>query len=208
MPLRKPMSLEEAADITAITQLVVRERESRDLCLWKRMADCFFEDSHVDISWFQGSGKEFVTASKGMYERGMCAKHRLGPILVSLNGERAVATLSGIIDIPESIDGVDLTLSAHSLFLYRVEKREGVWGLMSFGAVYRRDELIPATPGQSIAIPVEKLSKFRPSYRNLSWSLERKGYEVNHDLPGEDKPETVTAIMEEIFRWAGLPVPN
>lgn len=202
------MSLEEAADITAITQLVVRERESRDLCLWNRMADCFFEGSHVDISWFQGSGQEFVRASKDMYERGMRAKHRLGPILVSLNGERAAATLSAIIDIPESIDGIDLTLSAHSLFLYRVEQRQGVWGLMSFGAIYRRDELIPAIPGQAISIPAEKLSGFRPSYRNLSWSLDRKGYQVNNDLPGEDRPESVAAIMEEIFGWAGLPVPD
>ncbi|MEK9648007.1 MAG: nuclear transport factor 2 family protein, partial [Gammaproteobacteria bacterium] len=86
----KPMSAEEAADITSITQLVLRERESRDMCMWNRMADCFFEDSRVEISWFQGSGKDFVTASRDMYERGMKAKHRLGPVLVTLNGDRAV----------------------------------------------------------------------------------------------------------------------
>jgi hypothetical protein len=202
------MTPEEAADITAITQLVVRERESRDLCIWNRMADCFFEDSLVDISWFKGTGKEFVVASKGMYERGMRAKHRLGPVLVTRNGDRAVATLSGIIDIPQSINGVELTLSSHALFLYRVEKRSGEWGLMSFGAIYRRDELIPVTPGQSFNIATEELAGYRPSYRNLSWSLAQTGYAVNNDLPGEDRPETVAAIMQEIFSWAGLPVPN
>ena len=202
------MTPNEATDITAITQLVVRERESRDLCLWNRMAACFHEDSFVDISWFQGSGKEFVAASKGMFERGMRAKHRLGPVLVTLNGDRAVATLSGIIDIPQTIDGVDLTLSSHALFLYRAEKRQGEWGLISFGAIYRRDELIPATPGQSVSIPGEALAGFRPSYRNLSWSLEQTGYKVNNDLPGEDRPETVSAIMQEIFGWAGMKVPD
>ncbi len=202
------MTPNEATDITAITQLVARERESRDLCLWQRMADCFFEDSVVDISWFQGSGKEFVTASRGMYERGMRAKHRLGPVLVTLNGDRAVATLSGVIDIPETMDDVEMTLSAHCLMLYTVEKREGTWGLMSFGAIYRRDELIPASPGQTVAIDTAALKKFRPSYRNLSWSLERTGYTVNNDLPGEDRPETVRAIMEKVFGWAGLDVPE
>lgn len=203
-----PMTVEQATDITAITQLVVRERESRDLCLWNRMSSCFHEDSYVDISWFQGNGKDFVKASQDMYERGMRAKHRLGPILVSLNSDKAVATLGGIIDIPEEINGVEMTLSAHCLMVYRVEKRNGIWGLMSFGAIYRRDEFIPATPGQTVLIPTEKLENYRPSYRNLSYSLSLKDYEVNSDLPGEDRPETVASIMEEVFSWAGLPVPD
>ena len=203
-----PLTPESATDITAITQLVARERESRDLCLWSRMAGCFHEDSYVDISWFQGSGKEFVQASKGMFERGMRAKHRLGPVLVTLNGDKAVATLSGIIDVPEEIDGVEMTLSAHCLMIYRVEKRGGVWGLISFGAIYRRDEFIPAIPGVVADISSEKLKQFRPSYRNLSYCLELAGFEVNNELPGEDRPETVAAIMEEVFGWAGLPVPD
>jgi len=172
------------------------------------MARCFHEDSYVDISWFQGSGKEFVQASKGMFERGMRAKHRIGPVLVTLNGDKAVATLSGIIDVPEEINGVEMTLSAHCLMLYRVEKRDGVWGLMSFGAIYRRDEFIPAIPGLVADISPEKLKEYRPSYRNLSYCLELAGYEVNNDLPGEDRPETVVAIMEEVFGWAGLPMPD
>jgi hypothetical protein len=66
-------------DITFITQLVVRERESRDMGFWNRMRDCFHPDSVVNIIWFQGSGPDFVTASQGMASRGMPAKHRLGP---------------------------------------------------------------------------------------------------------------------------------
>ncbi|MFZ8928491.1 MAG: nuclear transport factor 2 family protein [Pseudohongiellaceae bacterium] len=204
----KPMSAEEAADITSITQLVLRERESRDMCMWNRMADCFFEDSRVEISWFQGSGKDFVTASRDMYERGMKAKHRLGPVLVTLNEDRAVATLSGIIDIPETIDGIEMTLSAHCLMLYKVEKREGAWGLMSFGAIYRRDEMVPAIPGQSVTISEETLAGYRPSYRHLSYCLALAGYEPGTDLPGEDQPETARAVLEEVFGWAGLPVPD
>ena len=202
------VTADQAVDITAITQLVARERESRDLYRWNTMADCFFEDSLVDISWFRGTGKEFVEASKDMYARGMVAKHRLGPILVSLNGDRAVATLSGIIDIPMDIDGVAMTLSNHCIMVYKVEKREGAWGLMSFSGIYRRDEFIPALPGTSVVIPAEEVEGYRPAYRNLSWSLARNGYEVNNELPGEDRPETAAALMAEVFTWAGLPVPD
>jgi len=204
----KAMTADEAADITAITQLVLRERESRDMCMWNRMADCFFDDSYVEISWFQGNGKDFVTASKDMYERGMKAKHRLGPVLVTLNGDRAVATLNGIIDVPESIEGVEMTLSAHCLMLYKAEKREGIWGLMSFGAIYRRDELVPATPGHTVTIPEEALAGYRYSYRHLSYCLAKVGYEPGMDLPGEDRPETVRAVLEDVFGWAGMSVPD
>lgn len=202
------MTPNEATDILAIQQLICRERESRDLCLWRRMASCFHADSRINISWFTGTGAEFVAASKGMFERGMRAKHRLGPILVSLNGERAVATLSGIIDIPQDVDGVEVTLSSHCLMIYTAEKRAGEWGLMSFSAIYRRDELVTATPGQQVAIEAAALADYRPSYRHLSWSLARTGYAVNNDLPGEDRPETVAAIMSDVFGWAGLPVPD
>ena len=121
--LRFPQAVIESADITAITQLILRERESRDLALWERMRTCFWPDSLVRVSWFRGTGPDFVTGSIDMFRRGVPAKHRLGPILVTLIGTRAVATLSGIIDLPVNIHGVAGTLSTHARLLYRAEKR-------------------------------------------------------------------------------------
>jgi len=203
-----PQTVLEAADITAITQLIVRERESRDLCMWERMLDCFHADSQVRISWFTGTGPEFVEASRGMVARGMLAKHRLGPVHVTLNGDRAVASLSAIIDIPSVIDGVELILSAHGLFLFTVERREGSWRIHGFDGIYRRDEFTPAILGQTVTLAQDIFARFRPSYRNLSYSLYLAGYEPNNDLPGEDRPETVQRLFEELFGWAGLPVPT
>lgn len=200
--------MQESADITAITQLIVRERDSRDMGFWNRMLDCFHPDAEIDISWITGNAKQFVEGSKDMAARGMKATHRLGPILVTLNGDKAVATLGGIIDIPTELEGKEFTLSSHAQFLYRVENRDGVWRLLSFGAIYRRDELIPAIVGQSVELPAELLRTFRPSYRNLSYSLHLKGYKVNNDLPGSDRPETVRAIYQRMYDWLGLPVPD
>jgi hypothetical protein len=199
-----PKEVMESADVTAITQLILRERESRDLGRWERMRGCFWPESLVRVSWFRGSGADFVTGSIDMARRKILAKHRLAPILVTLAGDRAIASLTAIIDLPVTLEGVEWTLSTHSRFLYRVERREGRWGICGFDAIYMRDELTPAIPGQSISIDASAVKGFRASYRMLSYYLSSQGYEVDSNLPGEDRPDLVEALNQEIYGWAGL----
>ena len=172
------------------------------------MRTCFWPDSLVRVSWFRGTGPDFVTGSIDMFRRGVPAKHRLGPILVTLSGDRAVATLSGIIDLPVNIRGVPGTLSTHARLLYRAEKRADRWALFGFDAVYVRDELIPSIPGQVIAIDPADLEGFRPTYRLLSYYLKTQGYEIDSGLAGEDRPDLVQALHHELFGWAALPFPR
>ena len=154
----------EAADITAITQLILRERESRDLARWETMRECFWADSLVRVSWFRGNGKDFVTGSIDMARRGIPAKHRWRPSSCGLPAT-VRSRDARLIDLPVTLKGVGATLSTDSRFLYRVEKRDGRWGLMGFDAVYMRDELIPDLPGQTIAIDPTEVKAFRKSYR-------------------------------------------
>jgi SnoaL-like domain len=199
--------LRESADITAITQLILRERESRDLQRWETMRGCFWPDSVVRVSWFQGNGPDFVTGSMDMAKRGIPAKHRLGPILVRLAGDRAVASLSGIIDLPVKLKGVEATLSTHSRFLYRAERRQGEWRIFGFDAIYMRDELTPAISGQRIVIDSSEVIDFRPSYRMLSYYLKSQKFTIDSELAGEDRPDLVDALYRELFGWARLPLP-
>ena len=199
-----PKPVLDSADITLISQLILRERESRDLGNWDQMRDCFHPDSIVRISWFNGNGPDFVDGSIDMARRGMLAKHRLAPVLVNLAGDRAVASLSAIIDIPTVIDGVDLTLSAYGLFIYRAERRDDIWRIYGFDCIYRRDEMTPAILGQTVNIDLGEMKNFRPSYRNLAYCLHLTGYTVDLDLPGEDRPETIARLMQEVNGWAGL----
>jgi hypothetical protein len=199
-----PDDVINAAEVTTISQLIVREREARDQGRWKTMRDCFHADALIRISWITGNADAFVNGSIDMAKRGVLAKHRLAPILVHRNGDRAIATLGGIIDIPVKLDGIEAQLSSHARFFYRVERRARHWRLSGFEAVYVRDELVPCVPGQTISIVPDELKKFRTSYRLLSYILSRNNYSVNSDLPGEDRPETVAALETELFGWAGV----
>ena len=199
-----PRRVLDAVDVTEITQLIVTERESRDLGEWVRMRDCFHADALIRISWITGDADAFVAGSIDMARRGVCAKHRLGPIRVHLGGDRAVASLTGIIDIPSQVDGIDAQLSSHARFLYRAERRDDRWRLSGFDGVYRRDELVATVPGQTLRIDPAALAGFRPSYPLLSYVLSRNGYAVNGELPGEDEPARVAALEDELFGWAGI----
>lgn len=204
MSTNLPRDVLDAADISAITQLILRERESRDLARWDALRACYFPDSTVRVSWFRGSGADFVDGSIEMFRRGIAAKHRLSPILVNLSRDRAVASLGGIIDVPMTVKGVEMNLSSYTRFLYRVERRNETWGIISFDAIYVRDELAAAIPGQSIAIGADELKAFRPSYRMLSYCLASQGYAVDSNLAGDDRPDLVEELNRRLFSWAGI----
>jgi hypothetical protein len=196
----------EAASISAITQLVLAERECRDMGRWERMKGCYHPDGFVRISWFQGNAHEFVDASREMARRSVLAKHRLGPVSVRINGERAVASNAITIDIPATVKGVEVMLSNHARVFYRAVRNDGVWKLWSFEVFYIRDELAPQVAGQVIPVTPEDLAPYRRSYRNMAFILALGGFPVRDDLAGEDRPETVEALCREICDWAGLPL--
>jgi hypothetical protein len=201
-----PQAVRDAGDVSAITQLVLKERESRDLGRWDDMRACFHPDSQIRVSWFRGNGADFVNGSIDMARRNVLAKHRLSPIRVVLSGNRAVATMSAIIEIPSQLQGIEMNLLSYTRFIYRAERREDQWRIFSFDAIYMRDELTPAIPGQSISIDPRELQSFRPTYRLLSYVLSKQGYTIDSDLAGEDRPESARALIREVFTWARMKV--
>jgi hypothetical protein len=203
-----PQAVLEAADVSAVSQLVLRLMVSRDLGWWKQMHDCFHDDSVVRISWIKASGPEFVRRSKEMAERKVLASHRLGPIFVTLAGDRAIAQLAAIVDIPFTLTGIAVMISSHARLLFRAEKRESVWRVFGFDAIYLRDEIAPVIPGQTIAIDPEVVKTFRPTYCLLAYCLASGGFPVPNDLAGIDRPDLVDALLLEIYGWTGLTPPR
>jgi hypothetical protein len=203
-----PQAVLEAAGVSAVSQLVLRLMVSRDLGWWEQMRDCFHDDSVVRISWIKASGPEFVRRSKEMAERKVQASHRLGPIFVTLAGDRAIAQLAAIVDIPFTLTGIAVMISSHARLLFRAEKRENVWRVSGFDAIYLRDEIAPVIPGQTIAIDPEVVKTFRPTYRLLAYCLASGGFPVPNDLAGIDRPDLVDALVREIYDWADLSLPR
>ena len=72
----------------------------------------------------------------------------------------------------------------------------------------QRDEMTPVIPGQTIAIDLETVKGFRPTYRLLSYCLASNGFPVSHDLAGVDRPDLVNSLVGEAYSWAGLAPPH
>jgi hypothetical protein len=107
------------------------------------------------------------------------------------------------------LKGIEVMMSSHTrLLLLRVERREGVWRLFGFDAVYLRDEIAPVIPGQTVAVDAQAVRAFRPSYRLLSYCLTSGGFPVPDDLAGVDRPDLVDALVREIYGWAGVSLPR
>jgi hypothetical protein len=184
--------------------MVLSERESRDMGWWTRMRACFHPDARIRLSWIDGDTDAFVRGSIDMAERGMQAKHRVGPLVARVRGDRAVASLAGIIDIPATVAGVEMVMSSYARFLYRLERRQGAWKIAFFDSIYMRDEMVAAIPGEIPPVTAEDVSGYRKSYRMLCHLLSLTGYVPSQDLAGEDRPETVAAMIKDVYGWAGL----
>jgi hypothetical protein len=189
------------ADIVAVGQLALRERRSRDRNRWDEMRACYAPGSAVRVSWFRGTGDEFVTASEQMAARGDKGIHRMYAPIVDTVGDRALAELGGAIETRTVLDEVELDLVSYARLIYRAQRYDGRWLITALDTVYERDVLTPAVPGTPLRIEPEALAPFRRSYRMLSYVLGRRGYTVGDDLFGDDRPEEVLALEREGRTW-------
>ncbi|MEU6172083.1 nuclear transport factor 2 family protein [Streptantibioticus parmotrematis] len=188
-------------DVTELTQLVLRERRARDRGWWRAMGECLAPDAAVRLSWFRGTGAEFVAASREMAARGDTALHSLHPPVVDVHGPRAVIEMPAGIHLRADLNGVEVDLTSRARLLYRAERRAGRWVLVSLDPVYEYDVLLPAVPGTRPAVDPETLAAARPSYRMLTCLLHARGYAVGADLYGDDRPEEVRALYASLFEW-------
>jgi SnoaL-like domain len=196
------------ADTEAVTQLVLRERESRDRGWWDDMADCFSADSVVDMSWFTGPGAEFVARSREMSAGGWggLSVHRLSPPAVRVRGDRALAELPIVIEFRIEADGVEADLLSCARSQYRAQRTDGVWRIARITSVYEKDTLTPSVPGTQLSIDPAEFTVFRPSYRCLAWRESRLGRPLRSDLLGDDQPEPVARQYETEVAWLAGPV--
>lgn len=188
-------------DQLAVAELVRCERDARDHGRWEEMASSYASDSVVHISWFHGSGAEFVLRSREISERGLTGRHRLWPSLVRCNGDRAIAETDMAVELRRSVGGVEVDNTAYARLLTRARRTADGWRIVRFEPVYQRDTLVPVVPGTAPEIRPADVERYRPSYRFLSYLLALDGHELAQDLPGDDRPELVQAVRDAAREW-------
>ncbi len=187
--------------VAHLVQVVAHEREGRDRGWWDQMAECYHPDSRVRSMWFTGAGIEFAAASRDMAARGDRSRHRLSVPSVHLRERRAVVSMPMAIEFRVVLHGVEADLTSYARGIYRLEARDGRWGICDLSTVYERDTLTPALPNQSIPIDGERLATYPASYRMLAYYFDFRGYQVNPNMPGDDRTESAEAVVAEAFNW-------
>ena len=176
-----------AEDITAVMQLVQRERESRDRQWWKEMSEAYDPEARIRVSWYDGNPQGFIEHSRKIAQAGNKSLHHLQPITVRVNGDRAVATLGCHMEsqVEADIFGTEAVVEIYVRLVYTAQRKQSEWKLMSLNCIYERDSVTPIIPGTSLTINTAVLSKYRSSYRFLSYTLEKKGHTSNQELAGD-----------------------
>ena len=189
---------QEQNDKADILELIHFERYCRDNALWDEMRKCFSPDSVVSISWYQGSGDGFVTAS-AKWSR--YAPHKIHNALTWVNGDRAVTVMMATIQMRQTIDGVECELSSDAQLHFSTEKIGGQWYIARFESIYEQDRLIPVLPDDTLTMNSTEFSKYRKSYACMSYIAEKSGMHTDQGLAGVDRPETVAELRERLSAW-------
>ena len=137
-----------------------------------------------------------------MAARGDQATHRLCPPVVHLKADRAVVEASAAIEVRAELGSVQVDLTSYTRLLYRARKSD-TWRIMSLDCIYQRDTLQPTLPGAAPHLDPERLARYRAPYRMLAYHLDSRGYPVSDDLYGDDRPQTLSALYDEVFAWLG-----
>jgi hypothetical protein len=190
-----------AAEAYAVEQVVLHERQGRDRGWWEQMRECFWPDSTVRLSWYDGDGPGFVAGSEAIAQAGLVTTHQIFSPAVHVRGDKALVEAPAIVRAPIVVDGVRGDILSHARLNYRLEHRVGEWRILSLDSVYEHTTLTPSVPGERIEVPAGELARFRASYAILAWDAGRSGRSVSEDLLGDDRPEPVAAFYAGLRKW-------
>ena len=189
------------ADASAVANLVLRERQSRDRGWWDSWAACFADDARIEMSWFTGSAAEFVRQTRLRSAGGAWGRHRLSPPAVQVNGDRAWAEAPLSIEFHIHIGGVEADLISYCRSQYRAQRYDGSWRIARITSIYERDCLLPSVPSTMLDLDPAEFASYRSAYRCLAWYLARNGSPISPDLYGDDRPEEVARLYQAEQTW-------
>ncbi len=193
-------------DQVAVADVIMRERLARDNAKWSEMASYYHPDSMVDVSWFKGSGAEFVAQSKWQADKRVATSnainfHIMSPAVVTVRHDRAIAETPCSLRSFMKLGGVEVSRDSFVRLLWRAQPLDGGWLIAGLRCVYVRDLLYTCQPGQTPVLDDTRLNSYRLSYRYTAYMLTDLGLSPRDDLPGDDRPETVVALRAGEQAW-------
>lgn len=196
-------SIDTTVEKFDIIETIHRERIARDHADWAGLASFYHPDSRIEVSWIRGSGEDFVEGSRRQVESGLRGHHQIGITIVDIVGDKAIARTNCEITLlsPVTIAGVEVELRSLTRLHYRLARVEGRWLITYMTCVYAKDTVMPVVPGDFIEIDAALLRSFRKSYRYLSYMMREAGHAVADDLPGLDRPDTISKVEEADMLW-------
>jgi hypothetical protein len=197
--------LQRLLDRDEIFDLIRRERHYRDVKNWPGLLGSFVPGAPVRTTWFEGTVEEFAEASrKKMSATGAAAsapKHWIFPTVLDITGDRALAESPAAIFDRLTFDNVEFDTFQYCRFVSRVVRTANGWRLASFEGIYQRDHMRSVNPAEPLPVDWKLVSTLRPSYRFLAYTQLRRGYSVNPELLGDDRPDLLEAFYAQERRW-------
>lgn len=188
-------------DVTEVSQLVLRERQSRVRGLSAELLACFHEDATVETSWMRGSAQAFAAGGAERTASGGTIINRVGAPAAQVSGQRGFAELYSTTIRWIPVNGVEAVLTSFMRLLYHAEERQGAWKISAMSAINEGDTLQPAVPGTDLGVDPAALSGLRHSYRFLAYTRSLDGVAVSQDLLGVDRPDEVKAVYASVEEW-------
>jgi SnoaL-like domain len=172
----------------------------RDSGDWDRFATVWHDDGWMSATWFQGTAREFIAASRGAFERGVRILHVLGGSTCDIAGNRAIAQTRMTIHQRALVDGVLVDVACIGRFYDFFEKRAGRWAIVRRQPVYEIDRLDPVDPSARMTLDGELLNRFPEGYRHLAYLQTKNGFDVRGGLPGL-RGEAIEKLYAEGRAW-------
>jgi len=193
--------LERLLDRTEIFDLVRFERLCRDQRNFSGMTGCYVRNAPVHTSWFEGTVEDFAEASRKKMAAGSQAKHWIMPARLEIMDGRALVESTACIFDRLTFDGIEFDTFQYCRFFSRVIKTVGGWKFGSFEAIFQRDQMQSVDPRDPLPVDWEIIKTLRPSYKFLAYTQLKRGYKVNPELLGDDRPDLLEAFYARERIW-------
>lgn len=195
--------LEHLLEQNEIFELVRIERFYRDQRDWGGLLASYVPHAPVRTTWFDGSIEEFVEASRRKMSGpgASAAKHWIFPTALKINGDRALVESPAAIFDRLTFEGVEFDSFQYCRFVSRLVRTAAGWRLASFEGIYQRDHLRSVNPAEPLPVDWKVIATLRPSYKFLAYTRLRRGYKVDRELLGDDRPDLLAAFYAREQRW-------